>query len=81
MPDILRVTDVANPIAETAADVSFSVLVILGPYQGQYQGAPPFGGPEQPPYGAHNAAQYPPSQNQYPNNRQMYPPYGPEGEP
>lgn len=54
--------------------------LFLGPYQGQYQ-PPPFGGPEQQPYGPHNAGQYPPSQNQYPNNRQMYPPYGPEGEP
>lgn len=48
--------------------------IFIGPYQGQYQ--PQFGGPEQA-YGPHTG-QFPPTQNQYSNNRQMYPPYGPE---
>lgn len=56
-------------------------LYLLGPYQSQYQGGPPFGAPDQ--YGPHNTVQYPqpPAPTQYQNNRQMYPPYGPEGEP
>jgi hypothetical protein len=59
---------------------------ILGPYpQGQYQ-QQPFGpeqqfGPHAGPGAGPGQQQYPPpSQNQYPNNRQMYPPYGPPPE-
>lgn len=52
-------------------------FLFAGPYQAQYQ--QPFIGPEQQqPYGAHAGGQYP-AQNQYgPQNRQMYPPYGPD---
>jgi hypothetical protein len=53
-------------------------FLISGPYQGQYQAGPPFGPEQQQPYGPQHPGQYPPTQNQYPNNRQMYPPYGPE---
>lgn len=45
-----------------------------GPQGGQYQ-ATPYG--EQPPYGPGQSPYGPPTQGQY-NNRQMYPPYGPE---
>lgn len=57
--------------------MTYRCYLFAGPYQGQFQHQQPFG-PEQQPYGPHAAGQFQ-AQNQYGNqNRQMYPPYGPD---